>query len=172
MPPLNATTLNLLSAPPSVAAAALAACCICICLHSRHTCLRTPALIPPLPPWPLSCCPPPSHSLSPPSHPLTCPSPSRPSSHVPSSHVLQHSTYKAPFSCDLVYQVEGMPEQRLSKRLGSLPIMLKSKACYLRNLSRRELVERKVGGWVGGCACCCGCGIPRCVSAGFAATVC
>jgi hypothetical protein len=49
-----------------------------------------------------------------------------------------------------------MPEQRLSKRLGSLPIMLKSKACYLRNLSRHELVERKVGGvgwsggWVGG----------------------
>ncbi|KAL4859361.1 DNA-directed RNA polymerase I subunit 2 [Chlorella vulgaris] len=53
------------------------------------------------------------------------------------------TTYKAPFTCDLVYQVEGMPEQRLSKRLGSLPIMLKSKNCYLRNMTRRELVGRK-----------------------------
>lgn len=41
-------------------------------------------------------------------------------------------------------QVEGLGEQRLTKRLGSLPIMLKSRACYLRNLGRRELVERKV----------------------------
>ena len=41
-------------------------------------------------------------------------------------------------------QVEGLPEQRIPKRLGSLPIMLKSRACYLRNLSRRELVARKV----------------------------
>ncbi|EFN59491.1 hypothetical protein CHLNCDRAFT_138110, partial [Chlorella variabilis] len=53
------------------------------------------------------------------------------------------TTYKAPFTCDLVYQVEGMPEQRLSKRLGGLPVMLKSKACYLRNMTRRELVARK-----------------------------
>ncbi|KAL4423560.1 hypothetical protein ABPG77_004600, partial [Micractinium sp. CCAP 211/92] len=53
------------------------------------------------------------------------------------------TTYKAPFSCDLVYQTEGLAEQRITKRLGSLPIMLKSKACYLRNLSRRELVARK-----------------------------
>lgn len=43
-----------------------------------------------------------------------------------------------------------MPEQRLSKRLGSLPIMLKSKNCYLRNMTRRELVGRKVRfGWCG-----------------------
>lgn len=48
-----------------------------------------------------------------------------------------------------MYQTEGMPEQRLQKRLGSLPIMLKSKACYLRNLSRSNLIHRKVGG---GCA--------------------
>ncbi|PSC76790.1 DNA-directed RNA polymerase I subunit 2 isoform X1 [Micractinium conductrix] len=53
------------------------------------------------------------------------------------------TTYKAAFQCDLVYQVEGLPEQRIPKRLGSLPIMLKSRACYLRNLSRRELVARK-----------------------------
>jgi hypothetical protein len=58
---------------------------------------------------------------------------------------VQGTTYKAAFTCDLVYQAEGGPEQRLSKRLGSLPIMLKSKTCYLRNASRRELVERKVG---------------------------
>lgn len=53
------------------------------------------------------------------------------------------TTYKAPFTCDLVYQMDNLPEQRLTKRLGSLPIMLKSKACYLRNMSRRELVARK-----------------------------
>ncbi len=57
---------------------------------------------------------------------------------------LQGTTYKAPFSCDLVYQVEGLAPQRLAKRLGSLPIMLKSRACYLRNLGRRDLVARKV----------------------------
>jgi hypothetical protein len=71
---------------------------------------------------------------------------------------LQGTTYRAPFSCDLVYQAEGGTEQRLSKRLGSLPIMLKSKACYLRNMTRRELVARKVGagldrgGWRRGAA--------------------
>ena len=69
----------------------------------------------------------------------------------------QGTTYKAPFTCDLVYQTEGMPEQRLSKRLGSLPVMLKSRACYLRNLPRRELVARKVRGMgvlgVRACAC-------------------
>lgn len=59
---------------------------------------------------------------------------------------LQGTTYKAAFSCDLVYQTEGMPEQRVQKRLGALPIMLKSKACYLRNMSRGDLVHRKVGG--------------------------
>ena len=59
----------------------------------------------------------------------------------------QGTTYKAPFSIDLVYQVDGLAqEKRLSKRLGSLPIMLKSRACYLRNLSRSELVARKEEG--------------------------
>jgi DNA-directed RNA polymerase I subunit RPA2 len=53
------------------------------------------------------------------------------------------TTYKAAFSCDLVYQTEGMPEQRLQKRLGALPIMLKSKACYLRNMNRGNLIHRK-----------------------------
>lgn len=69
--------------------------------------------------------------------------------------VRQGTTYKAAFSCDLVYQTEGMPEQRVQKRLGSLPIMLKSKACYLRNMSRTELIKRKVGG---GSRCVRGCG--------------
>ena len=36
------------------------------------------------------------------------------------------------------------PLQRFSKKLGSIPIMLKSRACYLRNLKRTELVARKV----------------------------
>lgn len=64
---------------------------------------------------------------------------------------LQGTTYRAPFSIDLVHQMEGLGHtQRLSKRLGQLPIMVKSKACYLRHLSRRELVKLRVGGWVDG----------------------
>ena len=93
-------------------------------------------------------CPPPfsAFPLAFPCPPALTPTPT-PFPPLPS---LQRTTYKAPFTCDLVYQVEGMPEQRLSKRLGGLPVMLKSKACYLRNMTRRELVARKVGGAGGG----------------------
>ena len=72
---------------------------------------------------------------------------------------MQGTTYKAPVSVDLVWNMEGgASPQRLSKKLGGLPIMIKSSACYLRHLSRKELVKHKVrvcvvgvkGGRVGG----------------------
>ncbi|KAK9824626.1 hypothetical protein WJX72_011831 [[Myrmecia] bisecta] len=53
------------------------------------------------------------------------------------------ATYKAPLHIDLCYQVEGGGVQRMNRRLGHLPIMVKSKGCYLRNLSRSQLVKYK-----------------------------
>lgn len=52
------------------------------------------------------------------------------------------TTYKAPFDIDLVHEVDGV-KQRHPKRLGQLPIMVKSKQCHLRNMNRKELVEHK-----------------------------
>ena len=36
--------------------------------------------------------------------------------------------------------------QRLNKRLGSLPIMVKSAKCYLRHMGRKELIRSKEEG--------------------------
>ena len=49
---------------------------------------------------------------------------------------VQGATYRAAYHMDLCYQVEGQPAQRLNKRLGYLPIMVKSRQCYLRHLNR------------------------------------
>ena len=40
---------------------------------------------------------------------------------------------------DLVIAEEGAPPMRLQQRMGQLPIMVKSHACYLRNLSQYGL---------------------------------
>ena len=37
---------------------------------------------------------------------------------------------------DLVIAEEGAPPVRIQQRMGQLPIMVKSRACYLRNLSQ------------------------------------
>lgn len=57
--------------------------------------------------------------------------------------LLQGLTYKAPMSVDLCYQLDNMPIQRLSKRMGSIPIMVKSRLCHLRHMSRAQLVTAK-----------------------------
>ena len=49
---------------------------------------------------------------------------------------MQGLTYRAAFHMDLCYQVEGQPAQRLNKRMGYLPILVKSRQCYLRHLNR------------------------------------
>ena len=60
---------------------------------------------------------------------------------------LQGTTYRAPLTVDLVCQIEGVAtQQRLSRRLGQIPIMVKSKACYLRHMKRGELVRAKEEG--------------------------
>lgn len=57
---------------------------------------------------------------------------------------LQGTTYKAPFHIELVWSAEGVPHtQRVTKRLGDIPIMVKSQNCYLRHLKRPELVRYK-----------------------------
>ena len=57
---------------------------------------------------------------------------------------MQGTTYKAPFQVDLVWALEGTPHsQHITKRLGQLPIMVKSKQCYLRHLTRADLVRHK-----------------------------
>lgn len=54
------------------------------------------------------------------------------------------STYRAPFSVDVVWQAEGlMQTQRVTRKLGQIPIMVKSRACYLRHLRQDELVKQK-----------------------------
>lgn len=47
--------------------------------------------------------------------------------------VLQGASYKGALSLDLCWDVQGLPGtlQVLQKRLGSLPIMVKSTACHL-----------------------------------------
>ncbi len=74
--------------------------------------------------------------------------------------LLQGTTYKAPLQIDLCYQSNDRPgAERLSKRLGSIPVMVRSRACYLRNMDKRDLIKRKeeanevgvkksVGGWM------------------------
>lgn len=49
---------------------------------------------------------------------------------------VQGTTYKAAFHLDLTVQEgPGAPVVRLNRLMGHLPIMVGSKACYLRNLS-------------------------------------
>lgn len=54
----------------------------------------------------------------------------------PSAMTLQGSTYAAALHMDLCYQLEGGGVQRLNRRLGMVPIMVKSDRCYLRHLTR------------------------------------
>ena len=44
---------------------------------------------------------------------------------------------------DVCYQVGELPVQRFSKSMGSMPVMVKSRACHLRHMSRAELVKAK-----------------------------
>lgn len=51
---------------------------------------------------------------------------------------MQGVTYAAALHLDLCFQLEGSGVQRLNRKLGMLPIMVKSDRCYLRHLSRCE----------------------------------
>lgn len=49
---------------------------------------------------------------------------------------MQGITYKGAFHLDLMVQdAPGGPAQRLNRLMGHLPIMVRSTACYLRNLT-------------------------------------
>ena len=52
---------------------------------------------------------------------------------------------------DLVLAEEGAPPVRLQQRMGQLPIMVKSRACYLRNLSQCALHAAVLGNDIASC---------------------
>ena len=56
---------------------------------------------------------------------------------------MQGLTYKAPMFLDLCYQLDDMPVQHLNKKMGSIPIMVKSRLCHLRHMTRTQLVTAK-----------------------------
>lgn len=56
---------------------------------------------------------------------------------------MQGLTYKAPFFLDLCYQLDSLPVQRINKRMGAMPIMVKSRLCHLRHMTRPQLVAAK-----------------------------
>lgn len=58
-------------------------------------------------------------------------------------HMLQGLTYKAALFLDLCYQLDNHPVQRLNRRMGGMPVMVKSRACHLRHMSRAKLVAAK-----------------------------
>eukprot|EP00611_Tribonema_gayanum_P025956 TRINITY_DN6052_c1_g1_i2.p1 TRINITY_DN6052_c1_g1~~TRINITY_DN6052_c1_g1_i2.p1 ORF type:complete len:317 (+),score=85.57 TRINITY_DN6052_c1_g1_i2:83-1033(+) len=66
-------------------------------------------------------------------------------------------TYGAPIHVNIAYQLEGSEAQRVQRRLGECPIMVRSKRCHLAGLGPKEMVALKeedteIGGYfiVGG----------------------
>eukprot|EP00878_Enallax_costatus_P037173 GHUV01041973.1.p1 GENE.GHUV01041973.1~~GHUV01041973.1.p1 ORF type:complete len:190 (+),score=46.68 GHUV01041973.1:310-879(+) len=55
------------------------------------------------------------------------------------------TTYRAPFTVDICYEAQHSPlgQQRFQKRLGYMPIMVKSSGCHLRGMNRQQLVAAK-----------------------------
>ena len=51
-------------------------------------------------------------------------------------------SYKGRFLIKASYSINGVPQPSIEKIVGNLPIMLRSNACHLNNLSPKELVER------------------------------
>ena len=49
---------------------------------------------------------------------------------------MQGVSYKAPLQLDLCYKMEGQFPSIVRKSMGLMPIMVKSKQCYLRHLTR------------------------------------
>ena len=64
-------------------------------------------------------------------------------SHHPHHPTQQGTTYKAPLTADLCWRTGTGPIQRLPRRLGGLPVMVKSRACGLRSLRRAALVSAR-----------------------------
>jgi DNA-directed RNA polymerase I subunit RPA2 len=58
---------------------------------------------------------------------------------------VQGITYKGPLTMDLCWEADnsGAGRQSISRRMGALPIMVKSSACYLQGMSRAQLVAAK-----------------------------
>lgn len=58
---------------------------------------------------------------------------------------LQGTTYKGALTMDLCWEAEGSGSGRHSipRRMGALPIMVKSSACYLKGMNRAQLVAAK-----------------------------
>lgn len=52
-------------------------------------------------------------------------------------------TYEAPLSATFCWSVDGGPEQRMVKKLGNVPIMVKSNRCHLEHATGEELIRAK-----------------------------
>lgn len=55
------------------------------------------------------------------------------------------ATYKGALTLDLCWGIEGLPGtvQKMQKRLGSMPIMIKSSGCHLHGMTRDQMVVAK-----------------------------
>jgi len=58
--------------------------------------------------------------------------------HLELALTAQASTYKAALFMDMVVQRADGLMTRITRRMGSIPIMVKSAGCYLRDLDRRR----------------------------------
>mmetsp|Transcript_829 Transcript_829/g.1612 ORF Transcript_829/g.1612 Transcript_829/m.1612 type:complete len:1156 (-) Transcript_829:50-3517(-) len=52
-------------------------------------------------------------------------------------------TYEAPLSCTFAWKIDGNAEQRMTKRLGNVPIMVKSSRCHLEHADGAQLIQAK-----------------------------
>jgi DNA-directed RNA polymerase beta subunit len=61
---------------------------------------------------------------------------------MPTEARLRNLSYAAPIHLEISSHVNGVQRESFTTQIGSLPIMLKSKYCHLRNLSKEDLVKR------------------------------
>ncbi|MFT4261531.1 MAG: DNA-directed RNA polymerase subunit B'' [Candidatus Woesearchaeota archaeon] len=61
---------------------------------------------------------------------------------MPSEARIRNLSYAAPIHLEVSAHVNGVQRENFTTQIGSLPIMLKSKYCHLRNLSRDDLIKR------------------------------
>lgn len=52
-------------------------------------------------------------------------------------------TYEAPLTVTLRYQVEGGGEGVITKKIGNIPVMVKTSRCHLQHCSREEMVDKR-----------------------------
>jgi DNA-directed RNA polymerase beta subunit len=59
----------------------------------------------------------------------------------PAAARIRQITYEAPITLELIIEQDGVRKEPVLTEIGSLPIMLKSDACYLSKMSQKDLIE-------------------------------